>query len=706
MRLRASEIVKAYANRLAQSLITSEGLRAFRLGVLLHSVGQSLAHPTTRENQEVRIGLWTRVVEEGETFYVRGQHEPWRVWANVDRIGPKKHGPRVILLGESVARGFLFEPDYTPAFVLESILRSAGLEHAEVVDLARTSITCGPLIELAQAAMSLEPDALVVFAGNNWHPFYPSSQMQITEIHKLASEILDANSWEPATRHVEERLRHSSRALCDCLGRLAERYRIPVVCFVPEFNLTDWSNAEPELPMLPAQDVEIWRELRREAESALVAGDDTAAKAAAQQMLALDGGIMGGTFELLGRSLKGRSTPGELRILLEKARDAGVGLPRERSPRPYSVVQNTLRSELARYGILVVDLPRRFSEHLAGELPGRNLFLDYCHLNSEGIRVAMGSAAELLMPKLGSSSMDWKWLAEAGPRPSSRTVAFANFFAAYHNCFRGQTRETIEFYCREALAADPSIEQMMLDCIDVQVRSAPTAVCRSFERLYEAGGQSSLYYLSPLYSETEKRSMLLLIQVIVDSLRENHADIRMRVDELLKREHGVQSRHINLLEKFYSLRADEVDSTGRRKLAYFRSFHPESNFLLVCENRLDVQVTLTYRTPEIANFREGAWIEVNGSLVRHLVGTRNWTTVNLVLPAGLLNEGVNSLAIHWALPTTPWQDRLRKMIEHVDISFSPAIYPIYGDIVTLTAHTPAFPATTATRRVMCGETVS
>jgi hypothetical protein len=49
-------------------------------------------------------------------------HE-WDWWANLGRIEPKEAGrARVVLIGESVARGYLYDPQFTPAMALEMML--------------------------------------------------------------------------------------------------------------------------------------------------------------------------------------------------------------------------------------------------------------------------------------------------------------------------------------------------------------------------------------------------------------------------------------------------------------------------------------------------------------------------------------------------------------------------------------------------------
>ena len=72
----------------------------------------------------------------------------------------------------SLWRGdILYDPHFTPAQALQKIMDAAcGPAKIEVVDLARTDLMHEQLQELIVQALHLEPDALVIFAGNNWFP--------------------------------------------------------------------------------------------------------------------------------------------------------------------------------------------------------------------------------------------------------------------------------------------------------------------------------------------------------------------------------------------------------------------------------------------------------------------------------------------------------------------------------------------------------
>ncbi|HET9790984.1 MAG TPA: hypothetical protein VFR08_06755, partial [Candidatus Angelobacter sp.] len=174
--------LKSLANHLAQAVNTEEAGRAL---LLLRSAGL-LTDPleTTRSEQiepdelELqlasredgdRVGIWER--KKGSDNFVRRRDlaNQWTWWANVGRIAPKQAKRRVVLIGESVARGYLYDPQFNPAKALDSIFRSRlGAGEIETIDLAKTGMSCELAKDVALSSLVLEPDCIIIFAGNNW----------------------------------------------------------------------------------------------------------------------------------------------------------------------------------------------------------------------------------------------------------------------------------------------------------------------------------------------------------------------------------------------------------------------------------------------------------------------------------------------------------------------------------------------------------
>lgn len=154
-------------------------------------------------------------------------------------------GPtRVLLVGESVAAGYLLDAPNRPGAVLADLLPAH-----DVVDLARTNETLESLLGTVEQASQLDPDVLVVWAGNNWvtgdlaalSPYHPAA----VDRPGLGAALADggmaaAQEWaDTAVR------RHVATGL-DRLAALAGAAGCRVVVVVPRVNEVDWPHADPD----------------------------------------------------------------------------------------------------------------------------------------------------------------------------------------------------------------------------------------------------------------------------------------------------------------------------------------------------------------------------------------------------------------------------------------------------------------------------
>ncbi len=61
-----------------------------------------------------------------------------------------------------------FTPHLSPSKVLSNYLACHSETMWDVIDLTRNCMNAGALIETCQASLQLEPDYVVLLAGNNW----------------------------------------------------------------------------------------------------------------------------------------------------------------------------------------------------------------------------------------------------------------------------------------------------------------------------------------------------------------------------------------------------------------------------------------------------------------------------------------------------------------------------------------------------------
>src|SRR4029077_15406086 len=131
----------------------------------------------------------------------------------------------------------------------ESQLRAVGGSgNFEVVDLARTNETLASLAETVRTAVQIQPDVLVLFAGNNWNlletpevsPYAPSVLAR-----QRYGETLREEGTAGPVRQAAERLRAVAEAALGAIAEIAGLIHIPGVVVIPEGHLADWEKLQP-----------------------------------------------------------------------------------------------------------------------------------------------------------------------------------------------------------------------------------------------------------------------------------------------------------------------------------------------------------------------------------------------------------------------------------------------------------------------------
>lgn len=604
------------------------------------------------------VGIWEPAPQQGDGAFTRSAEfaDEWALWAKQPVIPPKSNARRIVLLGESVARGFLYDPVYTPARSLAAMLASSPLPwQTEVVDLARTSLQAADLIRLLHASVGLQPDAILVFAGNNWRE---DSQPRTPEACQAAATILRKDGVAGLRHYLEDGLEHLVESYARQFEAFARETRIPVVFLIPEFNLEDWRPEDMYLaPLLPAERHRDWLAHMRLAAAALERGDLVAAEMEAGLAMEMDQGTAMGSARLLADCRLRQNRMDEARHLLEQVRDAHIWDASAQSPRAPDIVIRGLRRMAERGMVRCVDLPQVFAGHAEGQLPGREIFLDYCHYSAEGIRVAMAAAAEALLPLMGGPPISRSVMAPLDPGPSARVAAEACFAAAIHNAHWGQPRELVAYFCRRALERSPHMAAILALYADIQIRKAPLWMCRQTEQLGGLCTEALSRYVL-LYATTSTARKLLdrrLLDAIGDALKEADAADNPDLQPVLIEEYGaVRQQHVNLLDAAYAPSWSHPDwylfhhwsAAARRH--YYRAHTPESRFVFVADASAPLELSLTVRGVADRLPACGAlMLDVNGSALASIGIDASWRTHTLAVPSTLLKPGMNAIRIHW-----------------------------------------------------------
>lgn len=719
--------------RLARSLGTPEGLRAARLAQQTGLLGTGDTRPG--EGIEGRpgaaddgggdpgspgaggrpspagprpISIWRPRREGRGISWVRPEPSPLGDQHARQRVLHPRQGPlprRVCVLGESVAAGYLYAPHLTAARALEAWLRelTGGGESPayEVIDLARTNETLGGLATTAEAALQLEPDLLVLFAGNNWNlletpevsPYAPS----VAARQEYAEALAQAGPAGPVGL-ARRRLDGGARAALDRIAAAARHggaRRVDVVVVLPEVNLADWESRQPP-PWLPKDGSARWHELFARA----AAGDLETVEATAWEMNRLDGSSSPVPFRLLARTWAAQGREGEARDAALAEVDA-VHYPLLCSldaPRATSAARELLADAARRHGWTAVDLRPVFAEATGSTLPGRRLLLDYCHLTAEGMSVATAPvAAEVVRLRpvpAGPGEPAGDELARRPPpfRLSPEVEARARIGAALHGAHRhlpavpGVGAELLEHWCAAALETSPAAAGVLRDLALVRTAPVPALLAEAFPRLHRPPWALELQH--GLRWDGLDGEVLRASAAVLRRAGRPEAD---EVEAALSRLIPAPGRSLELadgarfleepLARFFPEAMETTDLPGRGAL---RAPWPETGFWLPAAGGEPAALRLAARLPPVPGVesaRRGAVaVLVNGREAGRVVLGERWARAGLRVPAGVLRPGLNRLTLRWPPPPPVGGEALEGARRRLELGAEADLHPVFGEV--------------------------
>ncbi len=317
------EQLKSFAARAAQFSATAEQASAVRnfclTGLLKESRPTAYSRFEIGDEKTLRLGVWKRQSPGKEVPFVRDQSKSaeWFYWADQQRIDPKRARWRVALLGESVARGYFYDPHFNLAFALRAMLEhQLGADQIDIVDLARSNLRMPELKACIGQSLALSPDVIVIFAGNNWQAHLSDSDIPYVE------SLLRQDGVPGMKAYLDEKRRQATQNLIVHANRLLGPRNIKIIWVIPEFNLSDWADPVSIAPLLPGRGNGRWRELDRQMIQALRDGDSARAEALAKQMTELDGGTSAVPLRFLGECSRSRGDIAAARRYFERCREA------------------------------------------------------------------------------------------------------------------------------------------------------------------------------------------------------------------------------------------------------------------------------------------------------------------------------------------------------------------------------------------------
>ena len=561
------------------------------------------------------------------------------MWADVPEIVLRDGRRRVVLLGELAARGYFYAPVMTPALVLQDMLRSCeGLGDLDVIDLARDSIVLPDMLTLLRQSARLRPDAVVIFAGNNWFWTRLSSREAYVEMADVLRREGAVACHAETLARIE---RDTVAAFRAALEEFARAHAVPLVIVIPEFNIRDWTSET--LPLLPEADMAEWLRCRDVARSARDAGTR---RAAAARMLELDGGSSDVSAGLAADYALQAGDFASARRFLQMKRDAPCGHWVRSSARCTTGLQAALRQTAKDLQLASVDLPELLAEAAEDGIPGFDWLLDYCHLSSKGMVLAMAHTAAAVGRTLGPAAPDPASLRAAMPGLAPEVEAVANLLAAIHGSHFQQPDGSVRALLARAAAFSPeTTARLMSDYLDGHLRACPTSLTRSFARL--TTNAQARYYFGDAAQAADMKLAKFSLASIARSVLDDRGDATLDgAEEAAAATHGVGRQPLDLLHSSRS-RDHVMDEWSEAVRAYDVRYDPTSSHVFHVAEPSDLEFRIVLRLPDGRSLPTPVSLTLNGGVTRRFEMAPRWQAHCWRVQASETRAGLNEVVIAW-----------------------------------------------------------
>jgi hypothetical protein len=678
------EAQKKICDRIAQSIYQQAGSFTILQGLnqlsILHNSAprkQQRLRSSESEEESKGVGIWIPTSTEENPSYQRKpgiNNLEASMWANRETIpakGPKK---RVVFIGESVARGFFFEPHFSPASVLETILNrhSAPVEY-EVIDLARSNLSLRGLQQLIKDSLKLKPDSFVLFAGNNWIMYNDDLQKEMSQFSEALAENGDTAAFK---ENIKVWISGQIRNLLRFCQNIVQETGIPIFFMLPEFNDVDFaSDTRYAIPYMNIEKTVEWRQSLRDASDHK---DSESREQALQRMMQLDDGVSSIAPSMLARLYAEQGYTHKARQYYHIARDAELWNWLN-TPRCYTFIQDMLRNEAEKHGIHLIDLPQEYQHSLKNGLPDRTLFFDYCHLTGDGIRLSMSAAAAALLQRMADQQITTTDLRAYAPTPENPVLARAHLLAANHNASWGQPESIIRHHCESAYRIDSIVFKKMNHWPEITGIPLPPIMTSAYANAWSGGDRDTLYRLATLgpYSYSH----------FVDTLESIENKNPSSITRIRATHHDVCKKEIDLLSPFSCIHSwAQPETLTIEDIGYFRAYSLISRFSFFCSKPADIHLTITLRIPNSEKILEPVQIRIQEKPGFEMQATTQWQTMHGTLQKENITPGLNTIELIWPLADLDNEYELHRIVQQMKQGEKIQLYQPVGDIYHFTAN--------------------
>ena len=408
-------------------------------------------------------------------------------------------------------------------------------------------------------------------------------------------------------------------------------------------------------------------------------------------MLALDGGVSPTSHRLLGDALAALGRVDEARAAHRDAVDARAWDNVPPIPSATSVVRAAILAGADEWDYTCVDLPGlRVVD--PGPESDHPLFLDYCHLATDGMRVAMDAVAAAVCRLVESEpAPKSRRLAPVAPMVTPSIDAEVRFMSALYTAHWGEPPDLgglprgrrAREWLRAALRASPDVDASLRAY--AAERGVPAGAALSAERQRLAAALPELERLSTLDDGLDPEMVNAIREVLAAAGR----PLAPAVEERLIRHHGLAHGPVDLIHPRHHWRSlDRYDGGGfgHAARAFYRARWPVSHFCLVGDGIRGARLQLTARLPRVESVRTGeVVVQVNEESLGVATLTDRWSRSIFEIAATHLRRGFNRVTLRWPALPAEGDAALAQIVGRLEQGLPIDLHPAFGDVAVLRA---------------------
>ncbi|HBI74094.1 MAG TPA: hypothetical protein DDY59_13045 [Lachnospiraceae bacterium] len=642
------------------------------------------------------IGTWSPVFEDGEVVFVRNKQADTAFWeSNCKQFCLKKKSThkRVCVIGESVAAGMFFTPHISPTKTLSEYLELHSEGMWDVIDLTRNSMNAGALLETCRAALQINPDYIVVIAGNNWYTDITIEHSGPISRRRMYVNALDKGNICAIIQQYKEKSVEFAKEILRQIDGISSEVQTQFLFVLPAVNYKDWERRYP-LHWLDNKKTSKWYEKFKLAVHAIENKDYESGLKLGVEMIQIDGGTNATSSRIVANCLMKLGRNEEAYAYCAAESDNSLLFDEITSfPGMSSLVRKEIKREEKSFKhIFFFDMEEIFQKFSGEKVVGSPFFVDYCHLSPEGYKISMAPIAGYIT----NCDVQIKNIDDDNHTVGSFYLATAYFCIALYNTHLN--RPVINNFNMKKYVSlfQKAVDccETVLDIMELYIKARGCQFGTGFA-LSKSGQKLSDMLNSPLDLPITQQAPgvdAFAITCICEILTANGRKGKKLLEEY-------QRAYINLLDKgvdlinpqymewinSHTMAAIDSENGTWRNMPYHKSWWPWSYFTLASDtlNDLEMEIVLRLPTSFTAKEKKRVSVVINNKVIKNIFVIDKWTMHKVTISAGCLSKGFNRVSLEWPELEQNEEKAISDLKDRYVKGRNVEFYPIFGEIFSM-----------------------